>query len=185
MPCSRGAPCSTTPCSPPASPARTRSRRRRALELLDRFGLGEVAPRWPAELSGGMRQRVAVLRTFLDPAPVLLLDEPFGALDALTRQELQGWLASVWADAVDGAAPRTVLLVTHDVEEALLLADRVVVLSSAPGRVVADRPVAHGRPRSPDLVGDPAFVADRARLLEALGARSGPTVSGGSGRAPH
>jgi len=159
--------------------------RRRALELLDRFGLGEVAPRWPAELSGGMRQRVAVLRTFLDPAPVLLLDEPFGALDALTRQELQGWLASVWEDAADGAPRRTVLLVTHDVEEALLLADRVVVLSAAPGRVVADHRVAHQRPRSPDLVGEPAFVADRAELLAALGVPRHPPVSGDGGRAPH
>jgi ABC-type nitrate/sulfonate/bicarbonate transport system ATPase subunit len=139
----------------------------RARPLLERFGLGGYERAWPAQLSGGMRQRLAVLRTFLVDAPVLLLDEPFGALDALTRRRMQAWLQEVWL--ADGAR-RTVVLVTHDVEEALVLADRVLVLSERPGRVVADVPVPFDRPRPPGLVGDPAFVAARAGLLDALGA---------------
>jgi ABC-type nitrate/sulfonate/bicarbonate transport system ATPase subunit len=143
-----------------------------ARALLDRFGLAEVADRWPRQLSGGMRQRVALLRTFLFPAPVLLLDEPFGALDALTRRDLQRWLQEVWLAEADaqGGAGRTVVLVTHDVEEALLLADRVVVLSARPARIVLDLEVDDPRPRPSSIVGEPSFVARRAQLLEALGA---------------
>lgn len=140
-----------------------------ARALLERFGLADVADRWPRQLSGGMRQRVALLRTFLFPSPVLLLDEPFGALDALTRRDLQGWLQDVWLAEGAAGQQRTVLLVTHDVEEALLLADRVVVLSDRPARIVADLVVDDARPRPADLVGDPTFVARRAELLEALG----------------
>ena len=91
-----------------------------------------------------MRQRVAFLRTLLAGRPVLLLDEPFGALDSITRSAMQEWLAGALA-----AEPRTVLLVTHDVEEAILLADRVAVLSARPGRVVAELDVALPRPRAP------------------------------------
>jgi len=138
--------------------------------LLDEFGLAGTEHLWPSELSGGMRQRVAVLRTFLTPAPVLLLDEPFGALDALTRRQMQGWLQDVLlATRSDGDA-RTVVLVTHDVEEALLLSDRVLVMSPKPGRIVADLPVAFERPRPGDLVANPAFVRQRAELLAVLGA---------------
>lgn len=155
-----------------------------ARALLDRFGLAGLERAWPAQLSGGMRQRLAVLRTFLVDAPVLLLDEPFGALDALTRRRMQAWLQEVWladerlADERPSAGPlttprhrdrRTVVLVTHDVEEALLLADRVVVLSERPGRTVADVAVAFARPRPPSLVTESAFVAERSRLLAALG----------------
>lgn len=149
----------------------------RARPLLERFGLGGYERAWPAQLSGGMRQRLAVLRTFLIDAPVLLLDEPFGALDAITRRGMQTWLQEVWlADDDRGgsaSAPggrRTVVLVTHDVEEALVLADRVVVLSDRPARIVADAEVPFARPRRPELVTDPALVAARARLLAALGA---------------
>jgi NitT/TauT family transport system ATP-binding protein len=114
-----------------------------------------------------MRQRVAVARTLLAGAPVLCLDEPFGALDAITRAEAQAWLAGVLA-----REPRTVLLVTHDVEEAALLADRIVVLSPRPGRIVADVPVTLPRPRSAT---DPAVTAVRGRALQALrGAMDGP-----------
>ena len=140
-----------------------------ARSLLDRFGLAGTEAQWPSELSGGMRQRVAVLRTFLTPAPVLLLDEPFGALDALTRRQMQSWLQEVLS-AETGAGRRTVLLVTHDVEEALLLSDRVVVMSPAPGRIVADVPVPYDRPRTAALVADPSFVRQRVDLLAALGA---------------
>jgi NitT/TauT family transport system ATP-binding protein len=134
--------------------------RRRAAPLFERFGLTEFEHVRPAALSGGMRQRVAFLRTLLQGRPVLLLDEPFGALDAITRADLREWLAGALADD-----PRTVLLVTHDVEEAVFLADRIVVLSPRPGRVVADFRVDLPRPRS---VTDTSFAALKARALEAL-----------------
>ncbi|MDX6722217.1 MAG: hypothetical protein QOD73_621, partial [Solirubrobacteraceae bacterium] len=137
-----------------------RAARELARPLFERFGLAGFESTRPPALSGGMRQRVAFLRTLLSGKPVLCLDEPFGALDALTRREMQEWLAG--ALAREG---RTVLLVTHDVEEAALLADRIVVLSSRPGRVVAELPVDLPRPR---VATDPALVALRERALEAL-----------------
>ncbi|MDX6533236.1 MAG: hypothetical protein QOF68_980 [Gaiellales bacterium] len=111
--------------------------RRVAAPLFERFGLGGFEVTRPAGLSGGMRQRVAFLRTLLAGKEVLLLDEPFARLDALTREELQGWLA----DALD-QEPRTVVLVTHDVDEALRLCRRTVVLSARPARVLLDAPSA-------------------------------------------
>ncbi len=141
-----------------------RAAREEALPLFDRFGLAEFAGAEPRELSGGMRQRVAFLRTLLAGKPVLLLDEPFAALDAITRGEMQEWLAGALL-----AESRTVLLVTHDVEEALYLCDRVAVLSARPARVVAElRPEA---PRSPDRAGavtDPGFASLREDALRAL-----------------
>jgi ABC-type nitrate/sulfonate/bicarbonate transport system ATPase subunit len=136
-----------------------------AAQRFERFGLSGFERAWPATLSGGMRQRVALLRTFLVPRPVLLLDEPLGALDAITRRLMHAWLQEVWTD--DG---RTVLLVTHDVEEALVLADRVIVMSPRPGRIVVDDVVAFPRTRETRLITDPAFVAAKAKLLDALGA---------------
>jgi len=127
----------------------------------ERFGLSGFEQARPYELSGGMRQRVAFLRTLLAGKPVLALDEPFAALDAITRAEMQGWLARLL-----DAEPRTVVLVTHDVEEAVLLGDRVVVLAPRPGRVVADIAVPASRPRQRT---DTAVVELRARALEALG----------------
>jgi NitT/TauT family transport system ATP-binding protein len=134
--------------------------RRRAQPLFATFGLSgfEQARAW--ELSGGMRQRVAFLRTLLSGKPVLCLDEPFGALDAITRAEMQAWLSGALA-----REPRTTLLVTHDVEEAIVLADRVIVLSPRPGRVVAEFAVPWPRPRSRT---DAHVVALRERALEAL-----------------
>jgi ABC-type nitrate/sulfonate/bicarbonate transport system ATPase subunit len=135
--------------------------RERVAPWLERFGLAEFAQSRPAELSGGMRQRVSFLRSLLAGKPVLALDEPFASLDAITRTEMQGWLGQVLE-----AEPRTVVLVTHDVEEAVLLADRVVVLSGRPGRVVESLPVATPRPRRRS---DPAVVTLRERVLAALG----------------
>jgi NitT/TauT family transport system ATP-binding protein len=109
--------------------------RRQAAPLFEQFGLAEFESTSPAHLSGGMRQRVAFLRTLLAGKPVLLLDEPFGALDAITRLELQDWLV----EALE-AEPRTVVLVTHDVDEALKICPRVVALSQRPARVVLDAP---------------------------------------------
>ncbi|MDA0182572.1 ABC transporter ATP-binding protein [Solirubrobacter phytolaccae] len=126
-----------------------------------RFGLEGFEKARPATLSGGMRQRVAFLRTLLAGRPLLCLDEPFGALDALTRTQAQTWLAEALA-----REPRTVLLVTHDVEEAVLLADRVVLLSQRPGRVVSVLDVPLARPRART---EQAVVELRERALAALG----------------
>jgi ABC-type nitrate/sulfonate/bicarbonate transport system ATPase subunit len=125
------------------------------------FGLEGFERARPRELSGGMRQRIAFLRTLLSGRPVLCLDEPFGALDALTRGQMQRWLADALV-----REPRTVLLVTHDVEEAVLLADRIVLLSPRPGRAIATVDVPLDRPRHRT---DADVVALRERALHALG----------------
>jgi NitT/TauT family transport system ATP-binding protein len=136
--------------------------RRTAAPLFTRFGLAGSEQLRPARLSGGMRQRVAFLRTLLAGKDVLLLDEPFGALDAITRGELQEWLGEALA-----GEPRTVLLVTHDVEEALLVCDRVAVLAA--GRIVAqlDVDVPRDGPRR-EVVTSAAFTDLRERALEAI-----------------
>jgi ABC-type nitrate/sulfonate/bicarbonate transport system ATPase subunit len=135
--------------------------RARATELFAELGLAGFERARPHELSGGMRQRVAFARTLLSGKRVLCLDEPFGALDAITRAEMQSWLAHVLQ-----SEGRTVVLVTHDVEEAVVLGDRVVVMSARPGRIVADVTVALPRPRSRT---DPQLVELRAGALAALG----------------
>jgi NitT/TauT family transport system ATP-binding protein len=138
--------------------------RRRAGDLFERFGLTGFENAAPAELSGGMRQRVAFLRTLLSDKPVLALDEPFASLDAITRAEMQQWLAGALE-----ADPRTVVLVSHDVEEALYLCDRVAVLSQRPARIVeelrAPAPRAHDRD---EAVTDPEFVVIREQAMHAL-----------------
>jgi ABC-type nitrate/sulfonate/bicarbonate transport system ATPase subunit len=135
--------------------------RTQAAALFAELGLAGFESARPHELSGGMRQRVAFVRTLLAGKPVLCLDEPFGALDAITRAEMQGWLARALQ-----REPRTVVLVTHDVEEAVLLADRVAVLSARPGHVRAEIAVELPRPRARTA---PAVVALRERALHALG----------------
>jgi NitT/TauT family transport system ATP-binding protein len=134
--------------------------RSRAEPIFEELGLEGFERAMPHELSGGMRQRVAFVRTLLAAKPVLALDEPFGALDALTRADAQAWLA----DALQ-QEPRTVVLVTHDVEEAAVLADRIVVFSPRPGRDVATIEVELERPRSRT---DERVVALREQALEAL-----------------
>ena len=135
--------------------------RARASTLFSELGLHGFERAHPHELSGGMRQRVAFLRTLLSGKPVLCLDEPFGALDAITRQEMQEWLTGALVHE-----PRTVMLVTHDVEEAIVLADRVVVLSPRPGRPVAELTIDLPRPRTRTK---PEVIALRERALRALG----------------
>jgi NitT/TauT family transport system ATP-binding protein len=141
----------------------TDRRRARAVVApwLERFGLAGFEETRPAGLSGGMRQRVSFLRSLLAGKPVLALDEPFASLDAITRAEMQGWLGRVLE-----TEPRTVVLVTHDVEEACVLADRVVVMSARPGRAVAEIEVAISRPRRRT---DPGIVELREQVLAALG----------------
>ena len=139
--------------------------RREARELLPLFGLDGFADAYPALLSGGMKQRAALLRTFLTHREVLLLDEPFGALDALSRGDLQEWLLGIWAKF-----GKTILFITHDVDEALFLSDRVYVLTPRPGRVRTVITVPLPRPRRRSLVAAPEFAALRAQLLQALSA---------------
>ncbi len=142
----------------PASEAR-----RRARSLFAAFGLSGFEESYPHALSGGMRQRVAFVRTVLAAGDLLLLDEPFGALDALTRAGLQRWLLEIW-----GGLAKSCLLVTHDVDEALLLADRVYVLSSRPGRVRLERTVPLERPRHMTQLAQPEAAALKVELLAAL-----------------
>jgi ABC-type nitrate/sulfonate/bicarbonate transport system ATPase subunit len=138
--------------------------RPKALEMFQRFGLESFEHDYPSSLSGGMRQRAALLRTWLTGCDTLLLDEPFGALDALTRRELQDWLLRVW----EGFG-RTVVFITHDVEEAVYLADRVIVLSARPGAVKRELRVDLPRPRRQRMVAEPGFGSLVRELLADLG----------------
>jgi ABC-type nitrate/sulfonate/bicarbonate transport system ATPase subunit len=143
---------------------RSRSQaRQEARELLPRFGLEGFGQVYPAALSGGMRQRAAFLRTVLCRRDILLLDEPFGALDALTRQSMQEWLLSLW----DELRP-TVLFVTHDIDEALFLSDRVYVMTPRPGRIAMEVDVPLPRPRDYHVLTRPELVRLKAELLDAL-----------------
>ncbi len=135
----------------------------KATELAQRFGIADFLNAYPATLSGGMRQRVALLRAVLPDRAVLLLDEPFKALDAITRAELQRWLS----DVLD-RTNRATVMVTHDVEEALMLGDRVLVMSPRPGRILLELDVDLPRPRPRDVVREPNFVELKWQLLSAL-----------------
>jgi NitT/TauT family transport system ATP-binding protein len=137
-------------------------RRARALAALSEVGLAEHARKFPGQLSGGMKQRVAIARTLVSNPKVLLMDEPFGALDAQTRLSMHELLLRLWE-----TRRQTVLFITHDVDEALILADVVYVISAAPGRIIEKMNVDLGRPRSVERL-DPSFVTKRARLIELL-----------------
>jgi ABC-type nitrate/sulfonate/bicarbonate transport system ATPase subunit len=142
---------------------RRREAYRRAQEVIGQFGLEGFAEYYPFALSGGMKQRVALLRTFLFQSDIMLLDEPFGALDALTRSILQEWLAGVCA-----RYRRTIVFITHDVEEAIFLGDRVVVMTARPGRLKLEVTVGLERPRVPGIVTSVPFVALKERILNAI-----------------
>jgi ABC-type nitrate/sulfonate/bicarbonate transport system ATPase subunit len=137
--------------------------RARARAAFDRFGLKGFEKHYPQQLSGGMRQRVALMRTFLFEREVMLLDEPFGALDALTRAMMQRWLLEVWSEF-----ERTVLFITHDIDEAIYLADRVLVMSARPGHIKLEVEVPLQRPRRPSIVTAPEFVELKRQLLAAV-----------------
>ncbi len=145
---------------------RAAERRAIALAYLARVGLTAVERAWPRELSGGMLKRVAIATVFANGGKVLLLDEPFGALDYVTRHQLQDVLLGLW-DEEGKAARRTVLFVTHDVDEALSLADRILVIGG--GRIVDDIRVDGLRPRDTDSLSMPEMVAAKHRLLGHLG----------------
>jgi NitT/TauT family transport system ATP-binding protein len=130
-------------------------RRSKARKLLAQVGLGAFLTGYPKQLSQGMRQRVALARTFCLESPVLLMDEPFGALDAQTKLQLEDVLLSLWNDE-----RRTVIFITHDLSEAIALSDRVLVMSARPGRLIADIPITLQRPRSVrKLQADPRYHA--------------------------
>jgi ABC-type nitrate/sulfonate/bicarbonate transport system ATPase subunit len=137
--------------------------RSRALELTTLFGLKGFEYQYPFALSGGMRQRAAFLRTMLLNQDVVLLDEPFGALDALTRVQMQEWLMELW-----NALKKTIILITHDVEEAILLSDRIYVLSVRPAGIKMVIDVDLPRPRNSKNVTDPDFIQLKSRLLALL-----------------
>lgn len=137
--------------------------RERARELLKHFGLADFAEHYPATLSGGMRQRVALLRTVLFNPTFLLLDEPFGALDALTRLACQAWLLDLWQEV-----HASVLFITHDVREAILLSDRIYVLSARPARVLRVVEVPLERPRHAGQLGEAEAIALEQELISLL-----------------
>ncbi|MFD6896002.1 ABC transporter ATP-binding protein [Rhodococcus sp. NPDC060086] len=144
-----------------------REARERARKLFPAFGLTGFEDARPSALSGGMRQRAALARTVIQQREVLLLDEPFGALDSLTRTDMQLWLQEVWQ-----RHRWTVLMITHDVREAVLLSDRVLVLSPRPARILHEVLVPLPRPRSLELLTDPEFVSLERELVSVLHARS-------------
>jgi NitT/TauT family transport system ATP-binding protein len=137
--------------------------RQRAREALERVGLAEAAELRPSQLSGGMAQRAGLARALITDPPILLLDEPFSALDALTREGFDGELQRLWMDR-----PTTVVLVTHSVGEAVRMADRIVVMTARPGSVAEIIPVDLPRPRSATLTGDPAAAGIDAAVRAAL-----------------
>ena len=147
-----------------------RAARDQARLLLPAFGLEEFSRALPYQLSGGMRQRVALARTIAQGRDMLLLDEPFGALDAITRTELQLWLEQIW-----GVDRPTVILITHDVREAVLLSDRIYVFSDRPAQIAAEFEVPLDRPRAIEMLAGAQATQLELDLLRALHVGSGDT----------
>ena len=143
--------------------ASRRVARARALELMEPFGLKGFEKEYPYALSGGMRQRASFLRTVLADQQVFLLDEPFGALDALNRAEIHEWVLGLWA-----SLKKTIVLVTHDVDEAIFLSDRVYVMTARPGRMKTVERVDLPRPRTLEMLTLGSFVSLKARLLASI-----------------
>ncbi|HSX49422.1 MAG TPA: ABC transporter ATP-binding protein [Cellvibrio sp.] len=139
-----------------------------ALEMLQQIGLHDVANRWPSQLSGGMQQRVEIARVLINKPRLLLMDEPFGALDAQTRLKMQQLLLDIWE-----RIRTTVVFVTHDIDEALFLADRILVMSPRPGRIIENLPVNFARPRRTELVTTPEFMHLKRHCLELLSHEEG------------
>lgn len=137
--------------------------RERALPLIERYGLKGFENHFPSELSGGMRQRAALLRTFLYDAEIMLLDEPFAALDAQTKGQMQSWLLKMWEDV-----QKTIIFVTHDIDEALFLSDIVYVLTARPGSIKSVISVDLERPRSRDILLTTEFLDMKRTLFELL-----------------
>jgi len=132
-------------------------------KMISEFGLEDFIDAYPNELSGGMRQRVALLRTWLMKGSVMLLDEPFGALDALTRNHMQDWLTDIWENH-----RKTVLFITHDIEEAVYLSDEVYVMGPRPGTIVGSLRIALDRPRKREVVYTPQFIEYKKHLMSSL-----------------
>lgn len=151
----------------------TEKARQQALELLPLFGLANFSQSYPDMLSGGMRQRAALLRTYLCHKDVMLLDEPFGRLDALTKIQMQQWLLDIWQHF-----KHSVLFVTHDIDEAILLSDRIYLLSPRPGRIQAEISVDLPRPRRPRITTDRAFTKIKEKIYRYLEETTVPTVNG-------
>ncbi|OZI14394.1 nitrate ABC transporter ATP-binding protein [Sodalis-like symbiont of Philaenus spumarius] len=141
----------------------SRAQRAQGVALARRYGLGEFLNHYPAALSGGMCQRVALMRTLAMEHDIMLLDEPFGSLDAQTRLAMQQWLLQVWSEQ-----RRTVVFITHDIDEAIMLADRVVVMTPRPGSIGAQLPVPVPRPRSVVTLTDPRFIALKGKILSMI-----------------
>jgi ABC-type nitrate/sulfonate/bicarbonate transport system ATPase subunit len=137
-----------------------RAAREKASALFPEFGLQGFEKHYPQQLSGGMRQRVALMRTFLFERELILLDEPFGALDALTRSMMQRWLLDIWA-----RHKRTVLFITHDIDEAIFLGDKVLVMTARPGTIKCQETISLPRPRDPAVVTSPEFMEIKRKLL--------------------
>lgn len=145
-------------------------RERSADEILALIGLSGFENFYPSQLSGGMQQRVEIARVLINQPHVLLMDEPFSALDALTRSKMHDVLLDIWT-----RIPTTTLFVTHDIDEALFLADRVIMMSARPGRMIEDIRVPFARPRHPELVTEPEFTRLKRHFLELLRIPSGAT----------
>ncbi|MFA5495330.1 MAG: ABC transporter ATP-binding protein [Porticoccaceae bacterium] len=148
-----------------------KERHQQALEILRLVGLGNFESHWPSQLSGGMQQRVEIARVLINRPRLLLMDEPFGALDAQCRMDMQQLLLDIWT-----RIHTTVVFVTHDIDEALFLADRILVMSPRPGRIIEDLHLDFARPRQPDLVTSPEFMRLKRYCLELLRHDEGRTL---------